>query len=59
MGKKWELSDFEHGMVGAMRAGLSISETAELLGFSVSHLPFVTTTVHDKGVQNTISESKT
>uniref|UniRef100_A0AAR2J702 Transposase Tc1-like domain-containing protein n=1 Tax=Pygocentrus nattereri TaxID=42514 RepID=A0AAR2J702_PYGNA len=35
MGKKGDLSDFGCGMVvGARRAGLSISETAELLGFS-------------------------
>ncbi len=35
MGKKLDLSDFEHGMdVGARRAGLSISKTADLLGFS-------------------------
>ncbi len=35
MGKKRDLSDFEHGMVvGARRAGLSISITADLLGFS-------------------------
>ncbi len=35
MGKKGDLSDFEHGMfVGARRAGLSISQTADLLGFS-------------------------
>ncbi len=34
-GKKGDLSDFERGMVvGARRAGLSISETADLLGFS-------------------------
>ncbi len=32
---KWDLSDFERGMVvGAGRAGLSISKTADLLGFS-------------------------
>ncbi len=35
MGKKVDLSDFERGMVvGARRAGLSISKTADLLGFS-------------------------
>ncbi len=35
MGKKGELSDFERGMVvGARRTGLSISKTANLLGFS-------------------------
>ncbi len=35
MGKKGDLSDFERGMVvGARRAGRSISKTADLLGFS-------------------------
>ncbi len=35
MGKKEDLSDFERVMVvGARRAGLSISKTADLLGFS-------------------------
>ncbi len=35
MGKKVDLSDFKHGMVvGARQAGLSISQTADLLGFS-------------------------
>ncbi len=35
MGKKRDLSDFERGLlVGARRAGLSISKTADLLGFS-------------------------
>ncbi len=35
MGKKGDLSDFERGMVvGASRADLSISKTADLLGFS-------------------------
>ncbi len=34
MGKEGDLSDFERGMVvGARRAGLSISKTADLLGF--------------------------
>ncbi len=37
MGKKGDLSDFESGMVvGVRRAGLSISKTADLLGFSRS-----------------------
>ncbi len=35
MGKKGDLSDFECGIyVGARRAGLSISETADQQGFS-------------------------
>ncbi len=35
MGKKGDLSDFERRMVvGARRAGLSISKTADLMGFS-------------------------
>ncbi len=35
MGRKVYLSDFERGrVVGARRAGLSISKTADLLGFS-------------------------
>ncbi len=35
MGKKGDLSDFERGMdVGLRRAGLSISKTADLVGFS-------------------------
>ncbi len=39
MGKKGDLSDFERGMVvGARRAGLSISKTADLLGFSRTNI---------------------
>ncbi len=35
MGHKGDLSDFEHGLVvGARRAGLSISKTGDILGFS-------------------------
>ncbi len=38
-GKKGDLSDFERGMVvGARRAGLSISKTADLLGFSHTNI---------------------
>ncbi len=37
MGKKGDLSDSESGMVvGARRAGLSMSETTDLLGFSLA-----------------------
>ncbi len=37
MGKKEDLSDFERGMVvGPRRTGLSISKTADLLGFSLA-----------------------
>ncbi len=42
MGKKEDLSDFEHGMiVGVRRAGLSISKTADLLGFSRTNISMV------------------
>jgi len=35
LGKQGNLSNFEHGMVvGARRAGLNISQSAQLLGFS-------------------------
>ncbi len=41
-GKKGDLSDFEHRMVvGARRAGLSISKTADLLGFSHTTISWV------------------
>ncbi len=43
MEKKGNLSDFERGMVvGARRAGLSISKTADLLGFSRKTISRVT-----------------
>ncbi len=39
MGKKGDLRDFECGMVvGARRAGLNISKTVNLLGFSCTTL---------------------
>ncbi len=42
MGKKGDLSDFECGMVvGARRAGLSISKTADLLVFSCTTISSV------------------
>ncbi len=41
-GKKGDLSDFERGIVvGARRAGLSISKTADLLGFSHTTISMV------------------
>ncbi len=41
-GRKGDLSDFERGMVvGARRAGLSISKTADLLGFSHTTISMV------------------
>lgn len=42
MGKKCDLSDFEHGMiVGARQAGLNISETADLPGLSYTKISWV------------------
>ncbi len=41
MGKKGDLSDFEW-FVGARRAGLSISQTTDLLGFSHTTISRVT-----------------
>ncbi len=42
MGKKEDLSDFKHGMVvGARRSDLSISQTADLLGFSRTTISWV------------------
>ncbi len=42
MGKKGDLSDFERGMVvGARRADLSISKTADLLGYSWTTISWV------------------
>ncbi len=39
MGKKWDLSGYERGIVvGARRADLSISKTADLLGFSRTNM---------------------
>ncbi len=49
MGKKGDLRDFEREMVvGGRRAGLGISETADLLGFSHTTISRVT----ENGLKN-------
>ncbi len=49
-GKKGDLSDFERGMVvGARRAGLSISKTADLLGYSHTTISWVYREWSEKG----------
>ena len=50
MGKKCDPSDFDHGMMaGARQGGLSISETADLLGFShTSHYEFAENVAKNK-----------
>jgi len=52
MGKKGDLSNFESGMVvGARRAGLSISQPAQLLGFTHATLTEITTH-YNRGIQH-------
>ena len=49
MGKKCDLSDFDRGMiVGARQGALSISETAELLGFPRTTLEFAENSVKNR-----------
>ena len=55
IGKKYDLSDFDRGMiVGAREGGLSISEIADLLGFSRTTVSRVT----ENGVEKLKTPSK-
>ena len=58
MGKKGDLSNFERGMVvGARRAGLSISQSAQLLGFSRTKISRVYKEWCEKGKTSSMRQS--
>jgi len=58
MGKKLDLSDFERGMVvGARRARLSISQSAQLLGLSLTTISRVYKEWCEKGKTFSMQQS--
>jgi len=58
MGKKGDLSNFEHGMVvGARRTGLSVLQFDQLLGFSRTAICRVYKEWFEKGKTSSMQQS--